>query len=367
MRLLTLLTFFALISLQASLVYATQTCVDNASDAMSACSNGCPKMGEGGSNKAYYDCQEKCQKDFNSRMSDCQRQDTTNQRAEAEKEKNGQKKIAIVSASVGGVLAGATCHPTCPLATCNPTLCAIGVTTGLGSIPMFMQASASGRVQDYETYKGGKIDNPCTRDPNGDECKGYNLNPPPEIPPPNFTGGYGNGKIPDFKSLYNDPNLSPEDKAFLNELHDAAKAGGVDIMDPETAKKYLGKGGTPSAEEAAAAMANMPPAVKAALEKAKQKYENKYANIGSGDADDGGGGNMAGKGSTIPDLAALLGAGDEEKRGPASLDGIGKVVGDSVIGVAGDNIFDMVKRRYQKKIDKSQFLPAPLMKYSKGK
>jgi len=41
----------------------------------------------------------------------------------------------------------------------------------------------------------------------------------------------------------------------------------------------------------------------------------------------------------------------------ASLDGMQKIVGDSAIGVAGDNIFEMVKRRYQKKIEKSTFLP----------
>ena len=93
--------------------------------------------------------------------------------------------------------------------------------------------------------------------------------------------------------------------------------------------------------------------------KGMNKYKNKIAKLKMRTVTGGGGGRRpaSAKGSGAPnfDLSGLLKKKKNKKK--ARIAGLQKKLGDTPIGVAADNIFDMIKRRYRAKHQRKEFLP----------
>jgi len=270
------------------------SCIDNSTDALNACLGNCPPKGKGGNNKAYFDCKESCDKDQNSRISSCNYQEEVNQKKAAKKSKENHYKMAAKSAAAGAtfLLMAKTADPSK-----KPFLEVMGKGLIAGGILSYLQGrDEAAAVEKYESKE--VIDNPCTRDPNGVECAGYKSENP-EISTPDYATGNGDIGIK-MKEIYEDPATAPEERAIISDLIKEANSAGVNILDPEVVKALMAKSnsGSMSDSDVAAAMAGLSPNAKAAIEKAKKKYEDKYG-VGSGDAEEGGGGGaFAGNGNS---------------------------------------------------------------------
>lgn len=97
-----------------------------------------------------------------------------------------------------------------------------------------------------------------------------------------------------------------------------------------------------------------------------KKLNDKFGSkIGAGGETGGGGGSALGAGGSSPDFAAMF-AGSSNKSGnsgdknkAAKVSGLSKRVGDDQIGVAGDNIWEMITRRYRDRDAQNNFIKEP--------
>jgi hypothetical protein len=161
----------------------------------------------------------------------------------------------------------------------------------------------------------------------------------------------------------NDP-LPPAVAEVLQEGKDIAKQYGLDVTNPASLEAFNAKtaskgGGGGDDGGSPGALSALSPEMQAAVDKARAKFLNKFG-VGSVGFEGGGGGKAmaaTGGGDNL-DLSGLL---DSMKgsRGPASVEGLQKTLGGDPIGVAGDDIFKQVTRRYQNKIQSKTFLPPP--------
>jgi hypothetical protein len=170
-----------------------------------------------------------------------------------------------------------------------------------------------------------------------------------------------------------DPSMfAPEDRATIASLSKIGRESqaGLDQLAKKGYKFDPGSGSvtTPSGKKVSGdSMANAGAMAAAGLSKeeiAETMDILKKANAAGssmGLSFGGGGGSRvaagANDGSALPDFGALMRGLDGKKRGPASLDGMKKYIGSEPIGVAVDNIFEMVSRRYKSQAGQGAFLP----------
>jgi hypothetical protein len=163
------------------------------------------------------------------------------------------------------------------------------------------------------------------------------------------TGGSfnpGGGSVPGFVST------------DLQNAIDTAKSMGIDPTNPDSlaaAKSKAASMGADGGGGGSASSFTPSEELKAAVEDAKKKVEDQFKVAGIG-FEGGGGGRRGHHSNDDADLAALLDGLKNGDRGPASVDGLQKTFNGEPIGVAADNIFAQVTRRYQAKIQANTFI-----------
>lgn len=176
----------------------------------------------------------------------------------------------------------------------------------------------------------------------------------------------------DWRPSANNP-LDPETTRALSGLNQAgrsAKAVEKGLADKgykfdlETGTVTTPTGKTMSgndyASPSAMAAAGLTPREIAEASKILKATGARSADVGYAGGGGGGGGGARANVATDPkpfDMNAYMRSLQAQKRGPASLDGMKKLVGGEPIGLAVDNIFDMVSRRYKSQARQGAFLP----------
>ncbi|HEX4923953.1 MAG TPA: hypothetical protein VFV50_07700 [Bdellovibrionales bacterium] len=280
---------------------------------------------------------------------------------------NSSKKAAIVY--LGGA-AGATaaaiafqrmCNPPavtwpCPLAGLSAGQAAQFARDGIGSLRSRSTAGCEGMAQCGNNLNGfgglGGLNGLGGGDGNGG----------------GGPGDFGQTNF-DWRPDPNSP-LDSETTRTLSGLNQAGRsaktverdlAGKGYTYDPETGTVTTPSGksvsGSDYASPSAMAAAGLTP-----REIAEATRILKTTGARSADVAYAGGGGGAGRavagGDVKPfDLNAYMRGMQVQKRGPASLDGMKKLVGGEPIGLAVDNIFDMVSRRYKSQAGQGAFLP----------
>ena len=149
----------------------------------------------------------------------------------------------------------------------------------------------------------------------------------------------------------------------LNSGIQAAKAAGIDPTNPDSVASAAQNAGLDGSGDGglSAGLDKLSPDQQAAIAAEKDKLMTQFHVSGVGtEGGGGGGGGKVAKGNGGDDLAGLLdglGKGSGGSRDPASVAGLSKMFNGDSIGVAGDNIFKKVSRRYQAKIQQKKFLP----------
>lgn len=205
---------------------------------------------------------------------------------------------------------------------------------------------------------------PCELDPTNPLCthtSGNNLGGP--TPPPignNPLGNPGGVTPPTPTALSNSGNLPAPVAAALQAAQAAGSQYGVDFTNPNSVKQFaLTNGMDPDTAMQDGGNIQASPALQAAIDKAKNDFLNKMAASGystSSVAFDSGGGaahgrGLSGKGDANATLASLMkNLKDQGDRDPASVAGLSKNFNGESIGVAADDIFKIVSRRYQQKV-----------------
>jgi hypothetical protein len=205
---------------------------------------------------------------------------------------------------------------------------------------------------------------PCELDPTNPLCSHSKER---DLTGKNPTGNNPNGNPGGFTK--NNPGGGPGGNDVpqiiaetLKNAQETANKFGVNTNDPASIRKNAldhGVNYDKAMEDLQSGDIQFPPNVQAAIDKAKNDFLNK---MGSGAStsdvafEGGSGGHRGssrnGDNNGLSDLNSLLknmqnGAGD---RGPASTAGLQKNFNGDSIGVASDDIFKIVTRRYQKKI-----------------
>lgn len=247
----------------------------------------------------------------------------------ASADKTNQQMAGVVGLGTGAALA----YSSCPNWTSVP-LCVIGIGEAVESL-MTLAKSSSNTDPSISALQTQCVTNPTS-------CAGG-------IP----TGG-GTTATPSIAatlaSLANTPYAS--DAAALKK---AAQAAGVNLNDPGALSSFLGN---------PAATAPLSDADRAMIEKAKKDAfakANKYgvSSVGFESASGGGGTKSAGidKNGGAMDFSGIMDKLDG-KKDKSSLNGMQRTLASGeAIGVATDNIFQIVSRRYQSKILAKTFLP----------
>jgi hypothetical protein len=158
----------------------------------------------------------------------------------------------------------------------------------------------------------------------------------------------------------NPPSDNPDYRDLLDKLRPLAKTQGVDIDDPASVSAYQKKmedadyAGGPNR-----ALGSLTPEQQAMIDKAKKEAASKF-HVASVELENSGGGGGWGKSSGANkegfDLASLMKGLDGKTEREPSAAGLQKNIGGEPIGVAADNIFLQVSRRYQQKIQAQIFI-----------
>ncbi len=237
-------------------------------------------------------------------------------------------------------------------------MCALGAGAAAGGVMNI--ATGLGRKESIDKTRSYETPTGCLANPYGPGCGGNNNN--------------SDGDTLDTQAIpKTDPStidVTALPPAVAEVYRNAVAAGqkyGVDITDPKSVEAFKAKmaaagksggGGGDDGSGSSAGMASLTPEQQAKIEAAKDKFLAKFKV--SSVALEGGGGRMdhgrsSGQEPNL-DLNSLLNRSDDTKRKIASIDGLQKTLGDDPIGVAGDNIFHQVSRRYQTKIQSQSFL-----------
>ena len=239
----------------------------------------------------------------------------------------------------------------------SKTSCVLAAMAG-ATIPIMLQgASDSGNTQSASFGNGySGFDDP-NFDPSTGDVGGLSTPTVPGLPAgldPNTPVPGPYGTVGGLQRAVNDIN------GQLNDLGYSADVGAQAVETPN---------GPVSFSEANSAAAGgggsgggLPPALKsqlAALSKDYEKIADKYNVVSSKFNSAGGGGGRSGKSfkfnSGKDPFADYLKSLRKGKRKPASVKGLQKIVDGTAIGVGGDDIFDMVHRKYQSKRGQRQF------------
>ncbi len=249
-------------------------------------------------------------------------------------EKSNQSTAGIVGIVAGTGMAAYFCS------THQWPTCAISV---MGAIESLSTMSGAGGNTDPSRNPLSPDFNVCTYDPT--------------LCPNGNPSGSGNGDPSN-----SGPAFNTEAKKAIKDLRDIAASQGVNIDSPASIASYAAAHkGDLSAEGQAAAMAMLTPAELERVDKIRKQAASKFSVSSVAVEGGGGGGGFNNRGGRDRDsgidLAALLKQGeDKPARDTASLDGMQKSLGGEPIGVASDNIFKQVSRRYQTKIKTKIFL-----------
>lgn len=146
--------------------------------------------------------------------------------------------------------------------------------------------------------------------------------------------------------------LDPYTQGLLDQANQAAAATGSSI--PALASQAAGDGGGGGGGGLGGMTSSLPSEVKDALAKKAAEVAAHY-NVSSVALEGGGGGGRKGGANSDMDINAILNG--LKDRSPASVAGLQKSLNGEPIGVAQDNIFQQVSRKYQKRIAARMFLP----------
>ncbi|MBK9293823.1 MAG: hypothetical protein IPM57_05155 [Oligoflexia bacterium] len=241
------------------------------------------------------------------------------------------------AAGLGGMAAGYfLADKTCPNAT-TVSLCQIGIMMGVQSLGTLVAAP--------------KNTNP-TRDA---------LN----------TGNYGAGSLCEADPSLcannnNNTTLNPFDEPIVRDFQNLALRNGVDVNDPDSVQKFMEKNadllssmGGDGGSGGAGSM-KMPADVQAKIDKYNKYIQSKYSVSAVGIEGGGGGRFPASAKSGKGDLdfnAFLEGLNPKDKTKDASLEGLQRnLASGEPVGVATENIFKQISRRYQAKRQTNLFL-----------
>lgn len=211
---------------------------------------------------------------------------------------------------------------------------------------------------------GGPGSDPTDWDPN------FAYNPPPG--PGEGNGGPSNSELENIFNEASIPNYGSvgELQSFIEENLKKAKEKGYEF-NPTDGSVTGPNGKTTSAAAIAASSNSTVPGLAADSQKAEalvKKYEEHFgiSSDGSGGFTNPGGGGSSYAGSKYGDdydddynssMNSLLSGLKKKKRKPASVKGLVKKIGKGdAIGVAGDNIFEMIARGYKEKIKTKQLI-----------
>ena len=272
-------------------------------------------------------------------------------------EQSGNIVAGVMSAAMAayfGYQAYAACSNSLTSAACIfDTVAALG--TAYGAVAAF--TAGSSRPSTYNPLTnptpGGDPGNNdvCANNPSdptcfhGDPCA-QNLSDPACMPP-------GGGVPPGAKKQLVD---------LKNNLDNLIKKQGLDPKDPNLLKKLTAKAGLAEGGGLAGAMANLSDAQKAEIAKAQKEALAKYglsdvALEEAGGGHHGGGGGGSDGGIDMDALMKSLGlGGGGEKKDDGTVAGLNKTIGGEPIGVASDNIFQQMSRRYDAKKSSNIFI-----------
>ena len=190
---------------------------------------------------------------------------------------------------------------------------------------------------------------PTGPNPNSNTNPNTNLVPTPTPPAP------GSGTSPAYKDAQNKYNAA---MAQMRDKGWNVKDG--KIVGPDGKSIPLGSVSNPSSLAGLGLNADQIEQMQAELKKAEKDKPNVLAigTEGGGGGGGGKGGGGGGSGAAGPDMDAFMRQlmGKNKSRTPASVVGMNKNFGDDRIGVAGDNIFSMIQRRYSAKYKANHFI-----------
>lgn len=247
----------------------------------------------------------------------------TTSRSSAIKDNLVQAGAGLAGIAAGTYLAQATCN--------NPStamMCQMGIMMGVQSVATVLAAPRNTKPSS-DALSAGNYGSICDSDPS--LCAG---------------GDSPGGSNFDFT---NDP--------IIDDFRSFARTQGVDIDDPASVDKFM-KEAAENMDGAAAANMKMPASVAAKVEQFKKQFESKYK-VSSVELEGGGGGRFPSstKGSKDLDFNSLLEGLNPKEKTEGSVDGLQrKLASGEPVGVASDNIFKQISRRYQAKRDANIFI-----------